>query len=340
MADEIVYKKVTRKADKGLEGKVIAKHGKQTNQKLKPYVVLQYLLKYSDENNTKSAYDIIGYLEDCGISAERRSIYRDIEDINRIMLMLQEDIDLDEADRMFAEAEESGDEEELNELKTVLYDKNKKGFYVRQRKFEVSDMRLLAECVYAAKFIAEGQAKRLVDVICDFVSEKQADRIKHNAFLTDRVKTDNRSVMNNIAAINDAMSRHLDGEPHTPEKITFKYLKYSILLFCLLLDCLSFASGQLCKGRMLLMVFDDVIVKQIAVVAGHLQGGVSHEPLKGERIAATIDKVLTGESVAERMNRSPLHASGSVVLYNGKPQGVFCEKAAKLVAEQVIRTAA
>ena len=81
MADEIVYKKVTRKADKGLEGKVIAKHGKQTNQKLKPYVVLQYLLKYSDENNTKSAYDIIGYLEDCGISAERRSIYRDIEDI-------------------------------------------------------------------------------------------------------------------------------------------------------------------------------------------------------------------------------------------------------------------
>jgi hypothetical protein len=55
-------------------------------------------MKYSDENNTKSAYDIIGYLEGCGISAERRSIYRDIEDINRIMLMLQEDIDLDEVD--------------------------------------------------------------------------------------------------------------------------------------------------------------------------------------------------------------------------------------------------
>ena len=64
------------------------KHGKQVNQKLKPYVVLQYLLKYSDENHAKSAADIIGYLENCGISAERRSIYRDIEDINRIMLML------------------------------------------------------------------------------------------------------------------------------------------------------------------------------------------------------------------------------------------------------------
>ena len=228
MADEVVYKKMTRKADKGLEGKVVAKHGKQKEQRLKTYVVLQYLLKYSDENNPKSSYDIIGYLENCGISAERRSIYKDIEDINRIMLMLQEDIDLDAVGRMFAEAEESGDEEEINDLKTVLYDKNKKGFYVRQRKFEVEDMRLLAECVYSAKFIAEGQSKRLVDVICDFVSDEQAKRIRHNAFLTDRVKTDNRGVLNNIATINDALSRHLDGEPHTPEKITFQYLKYMV----------------------------------------------------------------------------------------------------------------
>ena len=49
MADEIDYKKVTRKADIGLEGKDNANHGKQTNQKLKSYVVLQYLLKYSSE---------------------------------------------------------------------------------------------------------------------------------------------------------------------------------------------------------------------------------------------------------------------------------------------------
>ena len=138
MADEVVYKKMTRKADKGLEGKVVAKHGKQKEQRLKTYVVLQYLLKYSDENNPKSAFDIIGYLEGCGISAERRSIYKDIEDINRIMLMLQEDIDLDEVDMMFAEAEESGDEEEVNELKTILYDKNKKGLNVNIQNLKFS----------------------------------------------------------------------------------------------------------------------------------------------------------------------------------------------------------
>ncbi len=223
-----VYKKMTRKADRLLEGKVIAKHGKQKNQKLKPYLVLQYLLKYSDENHTKSSHEICGYLEECGISAERRSIYRDIEDINRISLMLEEDCDLEEADLMIAEAEESGDEEAISDLKLVLYDSHKKGFYIRQRKYDLNDIRLLAECVYSAKFIAEGQAKRLVDVVCEFVSEPQAKQIRHNAFLTDRVKTNNRSVLNNIAAINEAMGSSMDGQPHTPEKISFKYLKYAV----------------------------------------------------------------------------------------------------------------
>ena len=60
--------------------------------------------------------------------------------------------------------------------------------------------RLLAECVYSAKFIAEGQAKRLVErVICDFISTHQAEKIKHDALLTDRVKTNNKAVLRKAA---------------------------------------------------------------------------------------------------------------------------------------------
>ncbi len=206
-----------RKIDEHLQKEL--EHGKKPNQKIKPYVVLQYLLKYSDENHPLSAYDIIAFLEECGISAERRSIYRDIEDINKVALMLEEDCTIEEAEQMLDKDEE---------LKLVIYDKSRKGFYVRQRHYDLNDIRLLAECVYSSKFIAEGQAKRLVNVVCDFVSEYQAEKIRHNAFLTDRVKTNNRSVLNNIAAINEAMSVKIDGEPHIPEKISFKYLKYSI----------------------------------------------------------------------------------------------------------------
>lgn len=111
-----------------------------------------------------------------------------------------------------------------------MYQKHakEKGFYVRQRHYDANDIRLLAECVYAAKFLSKGQADRLADVVCEFVSRHQAEKIRHDAFLTDRVKTSNKAVLNNISVINEAMSSRLDGKPHEPEKVSFKYLQYSI----------------------------------------------------------------------------------------------------------------
>ena len=64
----------------------MAGQGKSSNQKLKTYLVMQYLLRNTDERHPALMQDILEYLrEDCGIEAERRSIYRDIEDINKIL---------------------------------------------------------------------------------------------------------------------------------------------------------------------------------------------------------------------------------------------------------------
>lgn len=203
----------------------VAQHGKKPNQKVKPYVVLQYLVKNTDDDHIATAYDIIAFLEDeCGIDAERRSIYKDIEEINKVALMFQEGCTIDEAADML-------ENDEDDSLKLVKYDRSRKGFYVQSavRQFDFNDIRLLAECVYSSKFIAEGQAKRLVErVICDFISTYQAEKIKHDALLTDRVKTNNKAVLNNISTINEAMTSKLEGKAHIPEKIKFKYLKYSI----------------------------------------------------------------------------------------------------------------
>lgn len=222
----MAYKKFYRKADEHLNGQIEAKHGKQANQKLKAYLVMQYLLRRTDENHAESAYDIIDFLAECGISAERRSIYRDVEDINKVS-WLMENLNSD-GDITIQDAEEALAADEDNLEKLVVYDKSMKGFYVRQRHFDLNDIRLLAECVYSAKFISQGQADRLADVVCEFVSEHQAKKIRHDAFLTDRVKTHNKAVLNSISTINDAMSKELDGLSHEPEKISFQYLKYSI----------------------------------------------------------------------------------------------------------------
>lgn len=202
-----------------MEEKKTPHHGKQPNHKMKTYIVLQFLLKYTDENNVASAKDIVAFLEECGLTAERRSIYRDIDEINKVTLMMEKGCDIEEVEEML-------EDEDSEDQKLVVYDEHRKGFYVRQRHFDLHDMRLLAECVYAAKFVPENQADRLVNVVCEFVSDYQAKEIKHDVFLTDRIKTNNKAVLYNISTINAAMSREWDGKIHKPEKISFKYLKY------------------------------------------------------------------------------------------------------------------
>ena len=53
-------------------------NGKKNDQKMKPFLVYEYLMRNSDASHTVSANEIVGYLQKCGISAERRSIYTDI----------------------------------------------------------------------------------------------------------------------------------------------------------------------------------------------------------------------------------------------------------------------
>ena len=196
--------------------------GKREHQKIKPYIVLEYLMKNSDEQHAIPASDIINYLqEDCQIDAERRSIYRDIDEVNKVLYMLENECTI-------KEAEEVIDSEDGEEEKFIVYDKNKKGFYVRQRKYDSNDIRLLAECVYSARFIDEKRAKRLAKLTGSFVSQWQAEDILHDAFLVDRTKTTNTAVYYSVDTINQAMSRGSSQARHTPEKISFKYLKHTI----------------------------------------------------------------------------------------------------------------
>ena len=195
-------------------------HGRQHNQKMKPYLVWQYLLKNTDKKHPKKADDVATYLEqDCGIYAERRSIYRDIEEINKAFIMLGQGCTAEEAEEIL-------EEDEYNEEKVIL--KCKQGFYARPINYTANDIRLLAECIYSAKFLEKSQADFLVELVCGYVNEFQAKTIKHDVLLTDRVRTNNAEVINSIDEINKAISKKLNGEKHLPEKISFKYLKYTI----------------------------------------------------------------------------------------------------------------
>jgi len=192
--------------------------GRKPHQKLKAYLIYEYLLKYSDEEHTYSANDLVAILkEDYGIAAERRSIYRDIDEINKINLMIEDDLSADEADK------------ELDEdSKIIVYDSTDKGFYVRQRKYELNDIRLLCECVYATKFISPRQSEFLTEILSGLVSEHQAEKIKHDVHVFGRNKTSNGKIIEYIDKINEAMSIRIDGQKHIPEKIKFRYQYHTL----------------------------------------------------------------------------------------------------------------
>ena len=204
--------------------------GKQPYQRLKPYIIYDYLMHNSDEAHTVKASrshkekveddtSIQTYLDTLGISSERRSIYKDIEEMNQMLLVLDgRATDMDEA------AELCQDEENC----AIRYDAKTRGYYVHKRKYTLENIRLLAECVYTAKFIDEDKTETLIDFLTEHLSIYDADKIKHDAYLTDRVKTDNTTLYDNIQTISDAMGKTLNGKKHMPEKIKFKYVKYSV----------------------------------------------------------------------------------------------------------------
>jgi len=191
-------------------------------QKIKNYLVLQYLIQNTDENHpmdaTKIAVNLSGKY---GIAAERRSIYKDINDINKAIIAFENGITISEAEQWL---EADTDDEE----KFIVYDTARKGYYVRSRNYDVNDIRLLAECVYSAKFLEKSQTEFLVDFLCRNVSTYQTETIKHDVLLTDRVRASNAETLNSIITINEAISTELKGEKHIPEKISFKYLKHTI----------------------------------------------------------------------------------------------------------------
>ena len=210
------------------KGEASVGSGKAENQKLKPYLILQILQQKTDEDHLMDAGTIAGELETLGVTAERRSIYRDIEAINQACWLLER---LHEGESIkIQDAADAIADDEDNEEKIIVYANRgkEKGYYVKQRRYSFEEIRLLAESVYTAKFLSARESDNLAAVLCDFVSEHQAKAIRHDALLTDRVKTNNKNVLSNITMIDDAMASKLEGERHEPEKISFQYLKYSV----------------------------------------------------------------------------------------------------------------
>lgn len=203
------------------------KGGLQLNQKMKAYLILDYLQKNTDKYHTMRADDIADAIsEDYGISAERRSVYRDIDAINAAILLAHGDaLDIEEANELVADGQVS-----------IVYDAARKGYYYDNIFVDFEDVRLAVECIYAAKFIDKARADKIIEeIICKGISDYQIEDVKRDIFVSDRVRTANKTLYRTIETISEAMKHRSVDDPddkkkykHRPEQISFQYLTHTL----------------------------------------------------------------------------------------------------------------
>ena len=151
---------------------------------------MDILLKYTDESHMLTVNDLISKLSENGISAERKTIYDDIEALRQFGF----DIVME---------------------KTKTY-----GYYIATRDFELPELKLLADSVLSSKFITEKKTLQLIKKLEGLMSKHDAGKLRRQVYVQNRVKSMNESIYYSVDTLHEAI-----GED---KKINFKYFNYDI----------------------------------------------------------------------------------------------------------------
>ena len=164
---------------------------KNPKQKQKLLYIMKFFLEKTDEEYGVTVADIIDYLSEYGIEAERKSIYSDIECLR--------DFGMDIV-------------------------KSKVGkislFSLVSRDFTTEEIKLLIDAVQSSKFITLKKSRELIRKIEGLTSENQAKELHRQVIVANRVKNSNEDIYRNIDSINRAINNK--------RKISFYYNMWQV----------------------------------------------------------------------------------------------------------------
>lgn len=162
---------------------------KAVGQKLKLLYIIQCLQEESDESSPVSTARLIGYLDQYGIRAERKSIYDDIAAL--------QDFGMD-----------------------ILSVKGKPGgYYLASREFELAELKLLVDAVQASKFVTTKKSRELIGKLERLTNKVQARLLHRQVVVAGRGKSENEQIYYNVDAIYDAIAEN--------RQIRFQYADWS-----------------------------------------------------------------------------------------------------------------
>lgn len=147
---------------------------KSERTKEKLLALMDILRSETDESHHLSMPDLLRLLEQRGISAERKSLYRDL-----------------------AILEEAGWD--------ILRDQS--GYYLASGAFELAELKLLADAVQCSRFITEKKSYELIGKLETLTSRHQAVQLRRQLHLVGRSKTSNEQIYYNIDSLYRAINQ-------------------------------------------------------------------------------------------------------------------------------------
>ncbi|MCR5676119.1 MAG: WYL domain-containing protein [Lachnospiraceae bacterium] len=164
---------------------------KGTNQKLKLYYLGRIMLEKTDEEHSLTMPQIKAYLEEYGVTADRKSLYDDLRALEVLGI-------------------------------EVTGEKNGRDFYyyVSNKQFEIAELKLLTDAIQSSKFITEKKSRELIKKLMTLASRYEAMQLQRQVVVQGRIKTMNESIYYIVDEIHRAISEN--------RKIRFKYMQWSL----------------------------------------------------------------------------------------------------------------
>ena len=164
--------------------------GKSADSKLRLLYLMRYLLRQTDEAHPAGIADMLDELGRYGITANRKTVYDDLESLRTFGLDL-------------VTAKSSGT-----------------GYYIASRDFELPELKLLVDSVQSSKFITQRKTLALIRKIESLASVHDAAALQRQVYVRNRVKSMNESVYYNVDEISSAIT--------ADKKIRFLYFEYTV----------------------------------------------------------------------------------------------------------------
>ena len=162
---------------------------KSANQKRKLLVLYRFLLARTDDDHPVTVQEMQDELTRWDISAERKSIYNDMEELRQLGVDVQS--------RKGKHA----------------------GWFIGQREFELAELKLLVDAVQSSRFLTLRKSDSLIRKLEGLASVYQAQKLQRQVYVDRRLKTMNESIFYNVDKLHTAIA--------AGRAVAFRYFEYN-----------------------------------------------------------------------------------------------------------------